>query len=187
EWYEELPLGLFYDESPHLIYLMRRVAPGPLEFLQATCRPSTLGHKTPARVDAQYAFRRGDIVCPATLGCNFESTVSEWYLMVFGTKRLGIVDVFRDIYVCLPNDETHVTSTVLRTSLSATWQHWVQHFPSGWRHLRKTLVYGNDEVFRRFASAALGGHQPEGLSAEDARDVQHMQADICELAAELGD
>jgi scyllo-inositol 2-dehydrogenase (NADP+) len=186
EWYEDLPMGLFYDESPHLLYLLRRIAPNPLEFLQANWRASTLGHKTPARIDAQYAFNCGGKTCPATLSCNFESPVSEWYLMVFGTKRLGIVDVFRDVYICLPNDGAHVTSTVLRTSLSATWQHWMQHIPSGWGHLRKTLVYGNDEVFRRFAAAAIGGRQPEGISAEDARDVQHMQADIVERAVELG-
>lgn len=186
EWYEDLPLGLFYDESPHLLYLMRRAAPGALSFLQATKRPSTMDLKTPARIDAQYAFKQGDKTFPATLSCNFESPVSEWYLMVFGTRRLGILDVFRDIYICLPNDGVHVTSTVLRTSLSATFQHWREHIPSGWGHLRKTLVYGNDEVFRRFAHAANGGHQPECISAEDARDVQHMQADILEQAIELG-
>ena len=186
EWYEDLPLGLFYDESPHLLYLMRRVAPGPLEFLRANSYPSTLGHKTPARIDAQYAFQRGELSCPATLSCNFESPVSEWYLLVSGEDRLGIVDVFRDVYICLPNDGAHVTSTVLRTSLAATWQHWMQHIPSGWGHLRKTLFYGNDEVFQRFADAALSGHQPMGISAEDARDVQHMQADIVERAHRFG-
>ena len=28
DWYDELPLGLFYDESPHLIYLARRLPAG---------------------------------------------------------------------------------------------------------------------------------------------------------------
>ncbi|MCV2866927.1 Gfo/Idh/MocA family protein [Albidovulum sediminicola] len=186
DWNDELPLGLFYDESPHLLYLMRRVAPGPLEFLQATSQPSTIGLNTPARIDAHYRFRSGGTNCPATLSCNFESPVSEWFLMVFGSRRLGIVDVFRDIYVSLPNDGAHTTATVLRTSLTATFQHWAQHLTSGWGHLRKTLVYGNDEVFRRFAAAALSRQQPEGISAQDARDVQHMQADIVEHCVDLG-
>ena len=178
EWYEDLPFGLFYDESPHLLYLMRRSAPSDLNFLQATHHASTIGNATPARIVADYSFERNGVTCPATLNLNFESPVSEWHLMVFGSERLGIVDVFRDIYVSLPNDGAHVTSTVLRTSLSASWQHWSQHFISGWGHLTKSLNYGNTEVFKRFAASALSGEPAEGISARDARDVQHMQDDI---------
>src|SRR4029079_1514852 len=32
-WYQDLPLGLFYDESPHLLYLLRRLSPAPLHLL----------------------------------------------------------------------------------------------------------------------------------------------------------
>lgn len=51
EWYEDLPLGLFYDESPHLLYLMRAVA-GPLRLSQAMSVKSLRGLTTPARLDA---------------------------------------------------------------------------------------------------------------------------------------
>lgn len=186
EWYQQLPLGLFYDESPHLLYLLRRCAAGPLTLRRAAVHRATLGGETPARVEAHYGFDRDGVELPATLSCNFESPVSEWFLMVFGTERLGIVDVFRDIYVCLPNDGTHVTSTVLRTSLTATWQHWAQHVVSGWGHLTGSLFYGNETVFDRFARAALGGPAPEGIMAEDARDVQKMQFDIVETAVRIG-
>ncbi len=152
-WYEQLPLGLFYDESPHLLYLMQSIA-GPLQLARVITVASRRGVATPARVTAWFAADACD--CPITLSCNFESPISEWYLMVFGQKRLGIVDVFRDIYISLPNDGAHDTRSVLRTSLAATAQHWVQHLTSGIPHLTGRLFYGNDQVFERFARAIDG-------------------------------
>lgn len=187
EWYEDLPFGLFYDESPHLLYLMRRILPGDLTFLQATHHPSTNGNATPARIVADYSFERDGVRCPATLNLNFESPVSEWHLLVFGSEQLGIVDVFRDIYVSLPNDGTHVSSTVLRTSLAASFQHWSQHLISGWGHLRKTLTYGNDEVFGRFARSVLEDVPAEGITGSDGRDVQKMQEEIVNKSVQAGE
>lgn len=152
-WYEQLPLGLFYDESPHLLYLMQSIA-GPLQLARAVTVASRRGLATPARIAAWFTAEACD--CPITLSCNFESPVSEWHLMVFGEKRLGIVDVFRDIYLSLPNDGSHDTRRVLRTSLAATAQHWLQHVTSGIPHLMGRLFYGNDQVFDRFARAIDG-------------------------------
>jgi scyllo-inositol 2-dehydrogenase (NADP+) len=152
-WYDELPLGLMYDESPHLLYLIRTVA-GDVQLIRSFAHPGSAGLNTPARVDAYFesqAFRG-----PITLSCNFESPISEWYLMVFGERRLGIVDVFRDIYISLPNDGSHLTPDVLRTSIYAMGQHIWQYFVSGIPHLRGKLFYGNDEVFSRFARAIRG-------------------------------
>ena len=57
---------------------------------------------------------------------------------------------------------------------------------SGWGHLTGSLFYGNETVFERFARAALDGRPPEGITAEDARDVQKMQFDIVEQALRIG-
>lgn len=172
-WYEQLPLGLFYDESPHLLYLLRRLA-GEIEVAKVVTVPSSKGLNTPARIDAW--FRAPGARYPITMSCNFESPISEWHVMVFGEKRLGIVDVFRDIYVSLPNDGTHETATVVRTSAAATGQHWLQHLASGIPHLTGRLLYGNVEVFDRFARAAT--EEPEVLApiaAEAALDVLKLQ------------
>ena len=185
-WYEDLPLGLFYDESPHLLYLLRRLAGADLALEHATIQPSTEGLVTPARIDAHYSFARGGKSCPASLSCNFEAPVSEWYVMVFGSERLGIVDVFRDIYISLPNDGRHSSKTVLRTSLAASWQHWAQHLSRGWAHLRGNLFYGNEQVFETFAAAALDGRAPDGISFDDAAEVQKMQFDIVENGIQIG-
>jgi scyllo-inositol 2-dehydrogenase (NADP+) len=178
DWYEQLPLGLFYDESPHLLYLMRSIA-GPLQLARAITVPSRRGLATPARIAAWFTAAGNDY--PITLSCNFESPVSEWYLMVFGEKCLSIIDVFRDIYIRLPNDGSHGTKDVLRTSVVATTQHWLQHLTSGIPHLMGRLFYGNDHVFDRFARAISGDAaalEPIGpASALSVLELQHAIVD----------
>jgi scyllo-inositol 2-dehydrogenase (NADP+) len=179
EWYEELPLGLFYDESPHLLYLMRAVA-GRLCLSHAMVIKSIVGLNTPARVEAWFDASAN---YPIHLSCNFESPVSEWYLMIFGQRRLGIVDVFRDIYLSLPNDGAHDTRRVITTSLVATYQHWLQHVSSGVPHLMGKLYYGNDEVYARFAAAIEGDAsalEPIGPAcALDTLRLQHAIVETC--------
>lgn len=175
-WYDELPLGLFYDESPHMFYLLRALAPAPLRFLRAEVHPSTTGKSTPAWISAHYAAGPGAI--PVKLDMAFEAPLSEWHVAVGGERCLGDVDVFRDIYLRLPNDGLHTTWPVLRTSLVATGAHWAQHLLSGPLHLLGALRYGNDEVFRRFAAAVRGGGTPEGIAASDALAVLRMQHEV---------
>ena len=183
-WHEELPFGLFYDESPHLLYLLRTLAPAPLRLLRAEMHPGGGGRRTPAWLSAHYAAGSGGI--PVKLNLAFEAPLSEWHMTVAGERALGDVDVFRDIYMRLPNDGNHTTWPTLRTSLSATWDHWGQHLVSGPRHLAGSLLYGNDQVFRRFAVAALTGAPLEEIGAEDALAVLRMQHEILDAAERLG-
>lgn len=172
-WYEQLPLGLFYDESPHLLYLLSSVA-GELRLLKAVSAESRRGNATPAQVDAWFDASGSDY--PITLSCNFESALSEWHLLVHGAKALAIVDIFRDIYLRLPNDGSHGTAEVIQTSLVATVQHWWQHLSSGVPHVMGKLRYGNDEVFRRFAAAATGDQAAlQPISANMAQRILTLQ------------
>lgn len=182
-WHEELPLGLFYDESPHLLYLLRALAPAPLRFLRAEIHASRRQKNTPAWISAHYAA--GADAIPVKFDMGFEAPLSEWHLSVAGERGLGDIDVFRDIYVKLPNDGAHTSWPVLRTSLAATWAHWSQHLLSGPRHLAGQLLYGNDEVFRRFAAAARDAADPSQIGPEDALAVLRMQHEIIEQAERL--
>lgn len=173
-WYDELPLGLFYDESPHLLYLLSSIA-GPLSLEKAVSAESRRGGATPAQIDAWFTADGADY--PISLSCAFESSVSEWYLVVHGQHAVAIVDIFRDIYLRLPNDGRHGTADVIRTSLAATGQHWWQHLTSGVRHLAGKLYYGNDEVFARFARAIAGERDVlgsiDGSMAQRILTLQH--------------
>lgn len=178
-WYDTLPMGLFYDESPHLLYLIRRLSGGITPTLvRADAVESSIGLSTPALIEALYTIRDQQRTCPISLLMTFEAPISEWHLSVLGEEGIGIVDLFRDIYIRLPNDGTHGTRSVIKTSLSATWQHWIQHLTSGSRHLRGRLRYGNDEVFARFAKAALNGEPLRDIGADDAQAVLGMQHDL---------
>ena len=178
DWYEELPLGLFFDESPHLLYLLRRVVP------DATLRDVTVvrgrdGRQTPQLVWASYSGE-GDRAVPVTLSMNFEASVSEWHLAVHGERAVGIVDLFRDIYLRIPNDRSHTTSTVLRTTTAATLGHLAGYGSSGVLHLAGRLRYGVDGVVGRFADAIAAGRDPEYCGRSDALAVRLMQQQIIE-------
>jgi scyllo-inositol 2-dehydrogenase (NADP+) len=180
-WYDELPLGLFYDESPHFFYLVERIAPGPLTFLAADVFPSTTGRETPAYVDVAYRCespRHGTL--PVTVEMNFETGLSEWHLTVFGEDGLGDIDLFRDIYIHLPNDGEHTTATVIRTTTMATAQHWGQTATRGALHLTGKLRYGVDEVLDLFTAALISRTEPEGIGADDALEVLKLQHQVLE-------
>lgn len=180
DWYDELPLGLFYDEAPHLVYLARALAGQSLAPVSTIVHPTTRGEvNTPAQIDVQ--MRAGEV--PVMLQMNFEAPLSEWQVMVLGDEGTGIVDVFRDIAVFVPNDRGHGAIDVIRSSLSSTWHHWRGYVRSGAGHLRGTMRYGNDEVFRRFHDAIRSGVAPEGISGQDALDVLEIQHWIIESAA----
>ncbi len=180
-WYDTLPFGLFYDESPHLLYLLGRLA-GEIELTRVLTTPHRDGRNTPGQIDAFFRCPNG---MAATLRCNFDSPVSEWHIMAFGDRGLGIVDVFRDIYIFLPNDGRHDTLRVLRTSLAATTQHWWQHITSGVPHLAGRLFYGNEEAFARFAAAVHGDTEALApISTAKALAVLELQHAIVARAEE---
>ena len=180
-WYDELPLGLFYDESPHLLYLVRALTGNaPLDRLGATVQPSTRGlERTPAQIDVQ--LRAGET--PVSLVMNFEAPLSEWQVLVLGDEGMATLDVFRDIAMWLPNDRSHGTLDVFRTSLTATFAHLAGYPRPGWGHLRKTLRYGNEEVFARFHDAVANGADLRDISGEDALEVLRLQHWVVDCAS----
>lgn len=179
-WYQQLPGGLFYDESPHLLYLMRRLAGADLRLRSVDTCPSTTGNVTPASIDASYRARLPHGEIPVTMNCRFESPLSEWHVAVLGDNGAGILDVFRNIYLYLPNDGTHAAPQVVRTSLKATWAHWVQHLTNGPAHFAGRLLYGNEQVFADFGDAIRSQSSAPHTSMADARGVLEMQWEIIE-------
>src|SRR5206468_7684705 len=86
-WYEQLPLGLFYDESPHLLYLLRAFG-GPVTVQRASQIPSTRGAVTPAVLNVELEIGATSVSdgppsltlpartnIPATLFMNFEAPI----------------------------------------------------------------------------------------------------------------
>ena len=179
-WYEELPGGLFFDESPHLLYLLRRLLPD-LQLRHVQLTPSRRGGSTPAEVQASLSNAGGQT---ATVLMNFEAALSEWHVVVIGEHGTADVDIFRDIYLFLPNDGRHGARDILRTGLGATAAHLWGTLTSGLLHLASRLDYGNREVFFRFVQAVRGPVlQPQYIGSREALAVRRMQQQILEAGS----
>ena len=174
-WYKDLPGGLFLDESPHLLYLMRRV----------------LGRLEPRSVDARLAggeirdlgviFEHESIW--ASLSMSFNASVSEWQFLVVGSKGVAALDLFRDLLVVAPNDGQHRARDILRTSTAMVGGHLAGVASSGTHLLRRRLLYGNDEVVHRFVYATDGAvHRLRWMSAEDGQAVVECIEDVLRRA-----
>jgi scyllo-inositol 2-dehydrogenase (NADP+) len=178
-WYEQLPLGLFYDESPHFFYLLRALAGIEPEFRSIDVVRSRDGTETPLKITA---LLDADGI-PIQVDMNFQAPLSEWHIGVLGTRRAAFVDMFRDILLTVPNDRSHLGRDILRTSAIAGWAHLVGTVKSGALLVTGRLTYGNDEVVERFGLACQGEvNALAGISASDGIAVVTMQHRIIEAS-----
>ena len=113
-----------------------------------------------------------------SLYMTFVSALSEWQLMLFGSKRTAVIDIFRDILVTMPNDRRHESLDVMRTTFSAVGTHLRGVTTAGALHVRGKLDYGNTEVVRRFVSAIHTQTPPQGIDAADGLAVVEMMERI---------
>jgi scyllo-inositol 2-dehydrogenase (NADP+) len=177
EWEEELSWGLFFDESPHLLYLLSAFG-GNLKLTGATAS-FVPGKRSPREVSAQFTAEGG---IPATFWCHDNAAVSEWYFTVIGTDGIGIVDIFRDIYIHLPNDGAHVPRTILATSATAIVQHLIGSVRTGWNTITGRSLYGNETVVGKFADAILTGADLGPIDGARAIRINELQFAIMNAA-----
>lgn len=170
-WYDQLPLGLFYDESPHTFALIRYLTGREPEFRFIDVLPAKEPKQTPSKITAR--LDAGGI--PIQLDMNFRAPLSEWHVGLLGTRAAIFIDVFRDVLVQIPNDRSHLGRDILRTSAAAGWSHFVGTVKSGLLLSVGRLTYGNDEVIERFIRACQGDSGAlVGISAADGVAVVGM-------------
>lgn len=169
-WYEQLPCGLFYDESPHMFYMLEALA-GQMMQPVASTLVGRAGQNTPVSVSAQYQV--GGL--PIRLNMNFEAALSEWHITVMGTKGVGIVDLFRDILVTLPNDGGHGAREILASSGAVIASHLAGFAASGLLLARGQLFYGADLVWKKFIHVLQSGESAGQISAASGARVVAMQ------------
>lgn len=166
-WYRELPLGLFTDEAPHLVYLLQSFLPdADLESLHVG-RSLAADDNTPDLVSM--VLRDGDVV--GSLHMTFVGALSEWMLVILGTRATLVLDLFRDVCFTMPNDHGHLAADVLRTQLRAVGGHLVGTFGAGTQRLRGRLDYGNAEVVARFVASVRTGVADPHIDGTRGRDV----------------
>lgn len=178
-WYKELPWGLYYDESPHLLYLLQKFG-GEIKLKNSEVYFEE-GNTTPQLVNASFQTTNG----PALLRMNFGASLSEWFLIFHGSKKTGIVDIFRDIYFSVPNDEKHTPFTILRTSFWILWAHVKGSIQSGVKVLTGDYLCGNKEVMKIFLDA-IRNNEPLGeIDAKNGLFINDVQREIMNTAVPL--
>ncbi len=178
-WYADLPGGLFFDESPHMIYLLRRFL-GDLSVQAAWADAAPPGtEQTIDRVEAR--LQAGG--CSAQLDMSFRSPISEWLLAVVGTERVLVLDLFRDILAVQTSDGAHGPRNVLGSSLRLFLQGLTGFASSGALFTAKRLHYGHETLIRRFVDSIVDG-APLPVTPEDGvAVVQTMEAILSQALA----
>lgn len=164
-WYNDLPLGLFYDEAAHFFYSANKFG-GHLEVLNAHAVFNE-NDNTPRFLQAQ--LMAGKV--PVQMYMNFNSPICEWGLMVVGDQKIAIYDFFKDILIVLKNDGQHYAKDVLKNSLSFTWQFWKGFIHNGFKIISRNLLYGHDVCISKFIDAIQTGEACYELSPELGREV----------------
>lgn len=165
EWYNDLPMGLFYDEAAHFVYLLERHA-GKLRVDNAyAVYDSDKKAQTPITLNVTATAGK----VPVTMMLNFHAPVCEWYYIVNFRKQIFMYDFFKDILVALPTDNEHLGADVLKNSVRYTWQYWRQFVANGFRMVTGNLLYGHDTVLQSFVKAIQEEKLDTTLTAENGR------------------
>lgn len=147
-WYRDLPGGLLFDESPHLLYTLTRWC-GDLTVRAATATWDGPGE--PGAVEVLFGGR-----VPARATMVFGAPLSEWHVTLVGRRGVVDLDLFRDIAVRLRPDGAHGPRDILRTSATGLLEHAAGFAASGALLARGRLRWGHDALIARFVAAARG-------------------------------
>lgn len=170
-WRDELPGGLFFDEVPHLLYLLQHYL-GALELDTVRVRRrSERGH--PILTEIQVSGERG----PGQMTVMSGAPLAEWHVTVIGQTGVVDIDLFRDIAVRLGSDRSHRPIDVLRTSTRAIAEHIRGFVSSGMRLTTGRLLWGHGVLIRRFLDATTG-QGPPPVDLEDSLRIVALTDDI---------
>jgi len=147
-WYRDLPGGLLFDESPHLLYSLARWC-GDLTVRAATATWDVPGE--PGTVEVLFGGR-----VPARATMIFGAPLSEWHVTLVGARGVVDLDLFRDLAIRLRPDGAHGARDILRTSATGLLEHTAGFAASGALLARGRLRWGHDVLIARFVAAARG-------------------------------
>lgn len=183
-WYPRLPGGLFFDESPHLLYLMRHFL-GDLAVDSASAARAPPDRDQPLATVTAGLRTSDDRVGSLTM--LFDAPLSEWHVAIVGSDRLLVADVFRDVLIELDAEEAHGATDVLGVSLSAMAQETTGIVASGVRRLRGSLLYGTGELVARYLDGLDDGSGPPVAGADALPVVRTIEEILAAVGVETDD
>jgi len=175
EWYQELPLGLFWDEAAHFLYLTEALVGKTRVHSASAFRRDGSADPTPSVLTAMLVSTTG---VPVEIAMHFDAGISEWGVVVSADAGTIVYDLFRDIAIRLPYDGIHLAREVLTTSMKATTQHWKGVVANGTQRIRGNLHYGIDQVLRRALDAADGKPVDPLVSVDAGLRATDLMRDI---------
>lgn len=178
DWYRDLPGGLFFDESPHLLYMLQDFLGAPLQVDHVRGRRGPGG----SEIEALEVLLTGSRAS-GQMTMVFGAPVSEWQVVLTAKRGVVALDLFRDIAIRLRPDGAHLPRDILRTSARALAGHAFGFLTSGTRYATRRQFWGHDEIVRRFVDAVLG-RGPSPVAPEESLGVV---AATDRILAELGE
>lgn len=177
-WYNELPLGLFYDEAAHFIYLLKRHG-GDLEIESVHAIYNEDKDDATPRTLCVDALA-GEV--PVHMFLNFNSPICEWNYVINFENRIINYDLFRDIVVDLPTDNEHYSKDILKNDVSRTCQYWWGFIKNGFRMITGNLLYGHEVILRNFIEAVETRNVDPYMSGEIGMSTVKSMNEIVEKA-----
>lgn len=179
EWYNDLPLGLFYDEAAHFIYLLQRHC-GELKINNCYAVYDEVKEATPITLNVD--AKSGEI--PVHMMLNFNTPVCEWFYMVSFKDVIYVYDFFKDILIKVPTDNEHLSKDILRNSFTYTFQYWWGFVKNGFKMVTGNLLYGHDVVLGKFINGIRTGEYDPVIQAEKGRETVISMNDIVDKVNE---
>jgi predicted dehydrogenase len=171
-WYPELRGGLFFDEAPHMVYL-----------LDAFLGGMSLDHVWSDGV-GQFtslgAVFVGDEV-RGLLTMIFDAPITEWFLTIVCEKGVVVIDLFRDTEFVVPPDGSHGRFQVLRTSAYSLLGHGFGIVTTGARYISRRQFWGHELIIPDFLDAVRDGTAPT-ISGDDGARVVSKMIEILDMA-----
>ncbi|MDR1907447.1 MAG: Gfo/Idh/MocA family oxidoreductase [Holosporales bacterium] len=179
KWYNDLPLGLFFDEAAHFFYTAMRFGNGnDYSVLNAHAQYGAIKENTPQHLEVQ-----GNVgETPVQMYMNFNSPVCEWVLLLICSKKIAIYDFFKDIFFVVDNDKNHLALDVLRSSIQYTVGFWRGFITNGFKMVANQLLYGHDKAINKFIESTETKNNSMYLSAEMGKKVVAAMNHVVNLA-----
>jgi hypothetical protein len=162
-----------------MVYLLQHFL-GSMTVTQV--RAQVASPERPQPLDVIEASFAGDRAT-ASLTMVFVAPVSEWFIVVFGERRVLTIDLFRDILTVMKPDGNHSLSEVIASSLRGFGQQVGGFVASGACYLTNQMRFGQDVLVRQFLDAVTGVG-PLPVEPREALGVlQVMEAILADIPA----
>jgi len=172
KWYPTLPGGLFFDESPHMLYLFRYFLPN-LKVRDIIVDHRQISKQKPRKIEVYFT----EDVRSAHLLMDFGCSRDEWFLYLIFEKAFVKVDLFRDTIIILGQAGTHDPLDVLKGSISELSQNLLQLLNAGARFSLNRQFYGHDKLISLFIDAIINNNDPP-IKPTDGMAIVEMQENI---------